>query len=228
MMSNTEAATEGRATASVPPVTGWGTTMGTQRSTSGRGKILTTRVGLRIPDDLPFESWQRAGLQISRIVDSFAWCLGDWLVYGQRRYTDRYRRAVDAVGLDYQTLRNYASVARRVDINSRRSRLSFQHHAEVAALPPTEQDRWLARAEAASWSRNQLRQHLRASRGQDPGTEIVTTSMPRMYVPLTRVERWREAAARRSQEFENWIVTVLDHAAEEELADDRRATPIGV
>jgi hypothetical protein len=179
-------------------------------------QILTTKVGLRFPANVTFDSWQRAGVQISRIVDSFAWCLGDWLVYGQQRYTDRYRKAVDAIGLDYQTLRNYASVARRVDLPRRRSTLSFQHHAEVAALPDTEQETWLGRAEEGGWSRNQLRQHLQATRGdQTKGT--MTATLPKMVVQKDRMATWRMAAARSSSQFQQWVITALDQAAAQDL-----------
>jgi len=128
------------------------------------GQIFTTRVGLRIPDRLAFEAWQAAGAQIARVVDSSAWCLGDWLVYGERRFIDRYRDAVAAVGLEYQTLRNYAWVTRRFELSRRRQCLTFQHHAEVASLSSQEQDEWLDRAERGGWSRNQLRKAVRDAR----------------------------------------------------------------
>ncbi|MFD1152718.1 LmbU family transcriptional regulator, partial [Saccharothrix hoggarensis] len=132
------------------------------------GRILTTPVGLAFPRDVTFESWEQAGQRLSRIASSSAWYLGDWLVYGQDRYTGRYRRAVEAVGLDYQTLRNYAWISRKFEPSRRRSGLPFQHHAEVAALPPEEQDRWLDRAEREGWSRTALRRALRVAR--DPGS----------------------------------------------------------
>lgn len=182
----------------------------------GTARILTTPVGLRIPGQLPFPSWERAGAQLVRAVDSFAWCLGDWLVFGQQRFPDRYRVAVANVGLDYQTLRNYASVARRVTMPLRRPGLSFQHHAEVAPLPEAEQDRWLARAEDSGWSRNQLRQHLRRVRGsarQEAATVSVTAVIPPVRVGTEQAERWRAAADRSSHLFEKWVVMALDHAA---------------
>jgi hypothetical protein len=175
-------------------------------------QILTTRVGLKFPAEVSFDSWQHAGRQISRVVDSFAWCLGDWLVYGQRKYTDRYRKAVDAAGLDYQTLRNYASVARRVEFSRRRPALSFQHHAEVAALSVAEQDAWLNRAEQGGWSRNQLRQHLRTAR-HEPEKGTTTTLLPKLVVQSEQAARWRMAAARSGSHFEQWMVEALDHAA---------------
>jgi hypothetical protein len=60
--------------------------------------------------------------------------LGDWLIFGRYKYGTRYRQAIGATGLDYQTLRNYAVVARRFEPSRRRSTLRAQHHAEVSAL----------------------------------------------------------------------------------------------
>ena len=70
------------------------------------------------------------------------------MIYGERTYGRRYREAVRMSGFDYQTLRNYAWVARRFGIERRRGGLTFQHHAEVASLPVVEQERWLS---APSW-----------------------------------------------------------------------------
>ena len=53
-------------------------------------------------------------------------------------------------------------VARLFELSGRRDKLSFQHHAEVCALLPAQQDRRLDQAEGEGWSRNELRRHLRA------------------------------------------------------------------
>lgn len=177
-----------------------------------------TRVGLEIPPNLAFDRWERAGQQLAGIVESSAWCLGDWLVYGKQRYADRYHRAIQVANLDYQTLRNYAWVARRFDINRRRESLSFQHHAEVASLPVAEQDRWLECAEKYGWTRNQLRRHVRNRHQNSEPTIAASLPMPRFRVPTDRFERWREAADQTGTEFDRWIVKALDRAAEQALA----------
>jgi hypothetical protein len=84
-------------------------------------QVLANRVGLRFSEKLTFEGWERAGKQISRVVDSSAWWLGDWVVIGQAHFADRYKLAMDAVGLDYQTIRNYVWVARRFGMSRRRT-----------------------------------------------------------------------------------------------------------
>lgn len=179
------------------------------------GRILTTPVGLAFPRDVTFESWEQAGQRISRIASSSAWYLGDWLVFGQDRYADRYRRAVEAVGLDYQTLRNYAWIARKFEPSRRRPGLPFQHHAEVAALAPAEQDGWLDLAEREGWSRTALRRALRESRGT--GAKPYRVVMPRVSARSDAVDRWRRAAMAADTDFEAWIVAALDRAADQDL-----------
>ncbi|MFF3324039.1 LmbU family transcriptional regulator [Streptomyces sp. NPDC002889] len=188
-----------------------------RRRTNGKDRILTTRVGLKIPATLSYDRWEKAGLHIFQIADSSAWCLGDWLVYGQERYADRYRTGVQSAGLDYQTLRNYAWVARHFELSRRREALSFGHHAEVVSLPPAEADAWLDRAEQHGWSRNKLRLQLRESRQGNRAATPARASLPQISAPCDRVERWREAASRVERDFEEWILVALDRAAAHEL-----------
>ncbi|MFG2049500.1 LmbU family transcriptional regulator [Micromonospora sp. NPDC048935] len=185
-----------------------------------RRQVLVTRVGLEIPADTTFDGWKAAGQQLSRIVDSSAWCLGDWLVYGKSRYADRYLHVIQLANLDYQTLRNYAWVARRYSIERRRQSLSFQHHAEAASLPQPEQDHWLDEAEKHGWSRNQLRRQIRMSRAGEVRSAPSNAVLPRLYVPGERFRRWRAAADHSRIDFEAWILDALDTAATQTLTVD--------
>lgn len=188
------------------------------------GRVLLTRVGLRLPRNLEFAEWERAGQHLTRIVETSAWCLGDWVVYGKAHYPDRYARAVDATGLDYGTLRNYASVAGRVPLSRRRDKLSFQHHAEVASLPADEQEAWLDRAEKKGWSRNQLRHHLRQSRSKKSDLTKSEAALRRLSFDAELVDRWRIAAERSGVEFEEWMISILDSAAAQALNSEETKT----
>jgi hypothetical protein len=126
-------------------------------------QFFMPRVGMRFPRQLPYDKWLGIGLQLAAVSTSSAWCLGDWLIHGEDAYSGRYRDAIEHTALDYQTLRNYAWVARRFSLSRRRDTLSFAHHAEVAGQPEHEQDFWLRKAEELSWSRNRLRQEVRGS-----------------------------------------------------------------
>ena len=180
---------------------------------SPRAKVLTTEVGLQIPDKLTFEDWERAGRQLSGIMNSSSWWLGDWLVYGKEHYSDRYERGILAAGLQYQTLRNYAWVAGRFKLRRRRTALSFQHHAEVASLPAEDQDQWLDRAEKLSWSTKQLREGIRLARGDQAAEVAQDQAMRRLLVPDSRLERWHRAAVHSGTDLQQWVLMTLDRAA---------------
>jgi hypothetical protein len=190
---------------------------------------LIQKTGIEFPSRLPFDRWLHVGRVLSTVHSSTAWCLGDWLAFGEDTYVGRYRDAVELCSLRYQTLRNYAWVSRRFPLSRRRDKLSFGHHAEVAALPEPEQDYWLRMAEELGWSRNQLRKEVRASlteraeprsvaRGQvepagDPDSLTAGTSV-QLDVAAEEFELWRAAAARANLTVTAWAVSALDKAAE--------------
>jgi hypothetical protein len=173
---------------------------------------ITKRTSLLLKEDLALEEWVRIGVQLDRTVDSSTWWLGDWLIYGRARFPERYRRVIESTAFDYQTLRNYAWVANRVNPLRRRPALSFQHHAEVAALCAPLQEEWLARAEENGWSRNRLRAELRAARrAADP----VPDEVLRLRVDDGHLSLWRQAAALAGQELAQWMTRNLDEASSE-------------
>ncbi|SCE42330.1 hypothetical protein GA0115234_108410 [Streptomyces sp. DvalAA-43] len=194
-----------------------------QRRPSGEAshqeRVLTTRIGLHIPTGLSFEDWERAGRHISGLVNSSTWWLGDWLVYGKEHYTDRYQRGIKSAGLQYQTLRNYAWVSRRFEFHRRRSSLSFQHHAEVASLPVAEQELWFDRAERNRWTTKQLRNAISAAREENGHDERQVETKRQLSVPHSRVRCWHRAAQQAGAELEQWMLTTLDSAAEQILAE---------
>lgn len=179
-----------------------------------RGQVLTTKVALQIPAAMTYEDWEQAGRQLSGIVDSSSWWLGDWLVYGKDHYTDRYQRGIRTAGLQYQTLRNYAWVARRFPTGRRRAALTFQHHAEIASLPVDEQEIWLDRAEQNTWTTKQLRTALRIARGGDqPRSVQPLETTRRLALPGSRMQWWHKAAEQSGLGLEQWVLQTLDSAA---------------
>lgn len=186
-------------------------------------KAVTKRNTLLIPRGVELEEWRSLGRQINVISDSSSWWLGDWLIYGQNEYPNRYKQAIEETSLDYQTLRNYSWVARRFAPERRRSNLSFQHHAEVASRPQEEQDKWLEEAEHHGWSRNKLRRMIRESRTSDQ--EKIDTINIRMNLDLKQKKRWEEAAERQDKDLVTWIVSVLEEAVEP-LAAPEQMEPV--
>lgn len=206
-----------------------------------RGHVVVPTVGLRFPARLPFEAWVAVGSQLSAVATSSAWCLGDWLAYGQDAYRNRYQKAVEDTGLDYQTLRNYVWVARRFELSRRWETLSFGHHAEVASLPEPEQDFWLRKAEELAWSTGRLRQQVRASMAErTQQRELEPASGPgacamgqaedarqpvtiRIRLTAEQARFCQMAADKQGLTVPTWAVQVLGHAAYDDLEPHRPA-----
>lgn len=169
---------------------------------------MTRRTSLSFPAPLTISDWLAIGKELFVINDASAWWLGDWLVYGQTRYPDRYRRAIAETSLHYKTLRNHAWVSRKIEPERRRDALSFQHHAEVAALPADQQDAWLSQAEECGWSVAELRRRFRA------GSRTAGDRLPRAQLGFDldaeQRRRWESAAERAGRTLDDWISAVLD------------------
>lgn len=133
-------------------------------------------VSLQLTDpDMPVEQWVALGRLLGSIDRRSRWYIGDWINFGSDIYGDdgatqhgvestqreRYDEAERITGLDHATLLNVSSICRRVARSRRRKELGFWVHAEVAALEPTEQKKWLGKAVKEGLSRSSLRDAIR-------------------------------------------------------------------
>jgi hypothetical protein len=115
-------------------------------------------------EDMSLSEWLEYGRKLGVMGRSAGWWIGDWLTYGNHVFGERYARASRITGYDAQTLMNMAYVASRFEVSRRRGKLSWSHHAEIAAMEPEEQDFWLERAEADRLSVRCLREGVRRER----------------------------------------------------------------
>jgi hypothetical protein len=114
--------------------------------------------------EIELAEWIRQGKRLGLIGRAAAWWIGDWVNYGNARFGEKYTRAARVTGYDVQSLMNMAYVASRFDISRRREELSWSHHSELAALDPSDQDKWLEYAAAEQLSVRGLREELRGRR----------------------------------------------------------------
>ena len=121
-------------------------------------------VSWRAAEDMSFSEWLEYGRRLGVMGRSAGWWIGDWLTYGNHVFGERYVRASRITGYDSQTLMNMAYVASRFDPCRRRGKLSWSHHAEIAAMEPDEQDHWLEQAERDRLSVRCLRESVRRER----------------------------------------------------------------
>jgi hypothetical protein len=124
--------------------------------------IEATPVGLKLSKDLTFEEWSAIASSFGVALQTAAWCIGDWMVYGERKWGRQllldgeefdpakptripshvYDAAVESTGLDRNTLSNYAGVCRKIPMEERRINVSFGHHRILAPLPPAKRLEW--------------------------------------------------------------------------------------
>lgn len=153
--------------------------------------------GLDLRPGLSLTEWTAVGTALSRVERAYRWWVGDWLAYGvEAEYGDMYTAALATTGLEYSSLKNCKVVAAAIEMDRRRSHLSWGHHAEVAPLAPDEQDQWLERAETNKWTQKELRAWIKGEKRkplpthtpllrfcQDLATPIIVAQLLRVYFP---------------------------------------------
>lgn len=125
---------------------------------------------------ISLSQWVADGQRLGAIGRGVNWWLGDWLRFGNLKFGERYVRASRITGYDVQTLMNMVYVATRFDSDRRRERLSWSHHAELAALSADEQETWLTRAENERLSVRDLRAELRRVTRANEAPELAAAS----------------------------------------------------
>lgn len=154
--------------------------------------IQATPTGLLMAKDLTFEEWSAIGRSFGVGMQRAVWAIGDWLVYGEDKFEkqlalpgfsaprervsrDAYDVAIKETRMNLQTLRDIASVCRRIPQSKRVEGLSFDHHRAIATAPIDKQDSWFQIVAPLSQppSAKRLRLSIRIADG-DP--RIVTDS----------------------------------------------------
>lgn len=120
---------------------------------------------LVVPDEgISLDEARSLAAMLGFVKRNTSWVLGDLIVYCEKAFGDdmTYSDIAVATGLAYQTVANLASVSRRVPPSRRVSSLPPSMHATVAKLPAREQKQLLTTAAREGWSREAMREHVRA------------------------------------------------------------------
>lgn len=129
-----------------------------------------TPTSLDLPLHTTYDQYEAIGFALGRAHRNISWKIADWLNFGEHQYGHKYEQAAEVLNMNPDTLRNYASIGRRVPVERRRAELPFGSHAEVAKLEPHEQAEWLERAVEKRWRRDELRAHIRP--------QVITPALP--------------------------------------------------
>lgn len=150
-----------------------------------------TPLGLELPENLDMARWAEVGHKLCRADQHMRWWLGDWAAFGQRKY-GKLKEFAEANDIDYQTLRNAAWVSSAVTLSRRRDNVEWTKHAEVAALKPREQEKWLAKAAAEELPRAELRKQIRMSQGAHNALEPDGPTIKFISKSLDDLTHWLE------------------------------------
>lgn len=141
------------------------------------GKIVVHPAGLEFPDALSKPEWCEALSETAGEWRVSNFKLGDIINYGIHEYGSKYVAAQAATLLAIQTLKNIASVSKKLPISRRRDVLTWSHHEAVAALEPEKQDAYLERAVQEKLPVQELRAVIRLDHStvkKNPTIEIET------------------------------------------------------
>lgn len=127
------------------------------------GGALTPRV-LNLPPEIEYDRYESLGAFLGEFKSRVNFYLGDWLIFGEGTFGERWAQAAEATGLSEQTLLRIMAVCRGVPPSRRRDDLSWSVHAAVYTLPAREQRTWLARAAEHGWGYAELRKAMQAAR----------------------------------------------------------------
>jgi hypothetical protein len=126
-----------------------------------QGKIKLYQNGLIFDPKISFAEWESKGKEFTHVIrimtEHIRWWLGDWIIFGEDKFKDKYSQALEAEMYSVGTLRNIVWVCRNVPLEVRNANLSFDHHYEVAKLVTAKQKSMLAQADANKWTVKQLR-----------------------------------------------------------------------
>jgi hypothetical protein len=126
------------------------------------GQAEVTQLGWRPPEGgLELDEWLAYGRQLALLEQVTQWVIGDWWAYGAERGYGDGKELAAAAGIDYGTVRVYASVARSYEMLTRVNNLSFKHHRLVAGRD--DRHEWLGRAEVEGWSSGRLQSEVKAT-----------------------------------------------------------------
>lgn len=171
-----------------------------------------TPTSLELPPDLDYDTYEAIGRLLGEWYKRNAWYIGDFLVYGEGIYGERFAQAAAETGLSEQTLLNRSYVCRHIPPSRRRPELSFSTHALVAPLGAREQRAWLARAAEHGWTRAELAARMKARRKDEQPQLLPEVGTGGEVNEALLLEAARSLVANAELAGENVIVRREDYA----------------
>jgi len=132
------------------------------------GVLTATSLDLSERTDLDYDQLESLVAYFGYVHNTSRWALFDTLKTIDMRHGDLVAQAAEVSGLAPSTIENGMSIVNKVPKSRRRAGVHFSTHAEVTALEPNDQRRWLKIAEQERLTRDELRARIKAERDGHP------------------------------------------------------------
>ena len=132
--------------------------------------FAVTLTGLEVYGKPTFEQWLEQGDYLWYAKQSIQFCIGDWILYGEKAYGSKYSQAIDETRYTLHSLQNIAYTCNAIPVPARRENVSFSSHSEVASLSEVDREYALDMLQSKQWNREQVREWKRERKG-DPATK---------------------------------------------------------
>jgi len=103
----------------------------------------SSQTSISLREGITLEEWRDQFSQLAKGTRRILWYLGDLSAYGLKQWPQAVREFIQNSEFEKTTIANAAWVCRSIEPSRRRDDISFSTHAEVAGLPPEQQDKWL-------------------------------------------------------------------------------------
>lgn len=204
-------------------------------------RFTITPVGLIAPADATIDELLEIEEVLGNLETSIQWNIGDWYnrATEQNVWGRKYElQAANEVEYRYQTLADYAWVARSIHFSIRNRKLSFSHHRLVAPLIPELQALWLeyAATRSSKMKVSALKEDMKRLAGRDvniqfewltkavslPDERVVHYDEFKPYEPPKDVKQAKQTLTKNA----SFIADTWENA--EMLAPDTRETAIKI
>jgi hypothetical protein len=145
------------------------------------GALVWKPTGLQVDGEVTREDWEATGKLLKQLDSSLQWLIGDLIVCGEYHQWGEQKAIAEAFDFEYSTIRDFAYVARNVEMSVRTDKLSFGHHKLVAGLKGNEQSYWLDKAIAEGWSIKDLNDALNQADKKE--------ALPKYLLPLRALRK---------------------------------------
>lgn len=143
---------------------------------------------LQLPPRISYEEWAKVGKTLGELRIATSWAIGDWLIFGEHTYGEKFAQAASETGMQPESLKVYQWVASCIPREIRRTDVSHAHHQLVARLEPEEIQTWLDRSSKKGWTVAELRAALREKLAKQAKKKGQLEKFPKFKVALEFID----------------------------------------